>query len=67
MIVKIEIYNDGKMWCARGVGEDSFIQGQTLDELYINISEAASLHFDNRFRQYRAVPHLALCFTLIQA
>ncbi len=46
MLVKIEVYNDGEMWCARGIGEDIFTQGQTVDELYRNIQEAVALHFD---------------------
>jgi len=45
MLVKIEVYNDGESWCARGIGEDIFTQGQTLDELYANIKEADSVHF----------------------
>ena len=31
----------------RGIGEDIFMQGQTVDELYANIKEAVALHFDN--------------------
>ncbi|MDD5289227.1 MAG: hypothetical protein PHY28_08980 [Dehalococcoidales bacterium] len=46
MLVKIETYFDGEFWCARGIGEDIFTQGKTLDELYQNIKEAVSLHFD---------------------
>jgi hypothetical protein len=47
MLVKIEVYNDGESWCARGIGEDIFTQGQTLDELYTNIKEAVSVHFED--------------------
>jgi hypothetical protein len=50
MLVKIEVYNDGDTWCARGIGEDIFTQGQTVDELYTNIKEAGSLHFDDGSR-----------------
>jgi len=50
MLVKIEVYNDGESWCARGIGEDIFTQGQTVDELYANIKEAVTLHFENRSR-----------------
>ena len=46
MLVKIEVYNDGEAWCARGIGQDIFTQGQTVDELYANISEAVALHFE---------------------
>lgn len=48
MLVKVEVYNDGEAWCARGIGEDIFTQGATVDELYKNISEAVSLHFEDR-------------------
>jgi len=45
MLVKIETYFDGEFWCARGIGEDIFTQGKTLDELHKNIQEAVSAHF----------------------
>ena len=45
MLVKIETYFDGKFWCARGIGEDIFTQGNTLDELHQNIKEAVSVHY----------------------
>jgi len=44
MLVKIETYFDGEFWCARGIGEDIFTQGDTLDDLYQNIKEAVSVH-----------------------
>jgi predicted RNase H-like HicB family nuclease len=47
MLVKIEAYYDGEFWCARGIGEDIFTQGETLDELIENIKEAVTLHFDD--------------------
>ncbi|PIX27673.1 MAG: hypothetical protein COZ67_01085, partial [Chloroflexi bacterium CG_4_8_14_3_um_filter_45_15] len=34
MLVKIETYFDGELWCARGLGDDIFTQGDTLDDLY---------------------------------
>ncbi|MHA1651033.1 MAG: type II toxin-antitoxin system HicB family antitoxin [Candidatus Helarchaeota archaeon] len=46
MLLKFEIYNDGKYWCARAIGEDIFTQGKSLDELVDNIKEAVSVHFD---------------------
>ena len=45
MLVKIETYFDGDFWCARGIGEDIFTQGKTLDELHNNIKEAVAVHF----------------------
>jgi len=46
VLVKIEVYNDGEFWCARGISEDIFTQGETLDELIENIKEAVALHFE---------------------
>jgi hypothetical protein len=46
MLVKFEIYPDGKYWCGRGIGVDIFTQGKTLDELMGNIREAVGLHFE---------------------
>jgi hypothetical protein len=48
MLVKFEIYSDGKYWCGRGIGFDIFTQGKTLDELMTNIREAVELHFTPR-------------------
>ncbi len=45
MLVKMETYFDGEFWCARGIGEDIFTQGKTLDELFQNIKEAVAVHF----------------------
>lgn len=45
MLVKIETYFDGETWCARGISEDIFTQGSTLDELYKNIKEAVAVHY----------------------
>jgi predicted RNase H-like HicB family nuclease len=45
MLVKIETYFDGKFWCARGIGDDIFTQGATLDELFQNIKEAVAVHY----------------------
>ncbi|MBI3951512.1 MAG: type II toxin-antitoxin system HicB family antitoxin [Acidobacteria bacterium] len=46
MLVKIEAYHGGELWCARGIGEDIFTQGETFDELVENIKEAVALHFE---------------------
>ena len=48
MLVKFEVYNDGKHWCARGIGVDIFTQGKTLDELMKNIEEAVEVHFEEK-------------------
>jgi predicted RNase H-like HicB family nuclease len=47
MLAKIEVYNDGEFWSARGIGADIFTQGQTVDELYANIKEAVEVHFED--------------------
>jgi hypothetical protein len=46
-MVKIEVYHDGEMWCARGLGVGIFTQGATLDEVVANIREAVELHFED--------------------
>ncbi len=46
MLAKFEIYKEGEYWCARGIGEDIFTQGKTLDEPMVNIREAVELHFE---------------------
>ena len=46
-MVKMEAYYDGEMWCARGIGEAIFTQGQTFDELIENVREAVAVHFDD--------------------
>ena len=48
MLAKIEVYNDGEFWCARGIGEDIFTQAETVDDLYRNIREAIALHFEDQ-------------------
>lgn len=57
MITKIEAYFDGKHWCARGVGISIFTHAITLDELFKNIAEAVSLHFeeDIKIKKYPEV------------
>ena len=45
MLVKIETYFDGECWCARGIREDIFTQGKSLDELHENIKEAVAVHY----------------------
>ena len=47
MLVKMEVYQDGDSWCARGIEQDIFTQGETADELFRNIKEAVALHFGN--------------------
>lgn len=51
MIVKFDVYFDGEYWCARGIGEDIFTQGKTLDELMENLREAVELHFEEEIER----------------
>ncbi len=51
MLVKVETYYDGEFWCARGIGEDIFTQGENLDELMGNIKEAVALHWDESLQR----------------
>jgi len=47
MLVKMEVYHDGEFWCAKGIGQDIFTQGHTVNEVYQNIKEAVATHFEN--------------------
>jgi hypothetical protein len=60
MLVKFEIYSDGKYWCGRGIGVDIFTQGQTLDELMVNIREAVGLHFEEELDKGECIRILSI-------
>ena len=51
MLVKIDTYFDGEYWCARGVNEDIFTQGETYDELLRNIKEAVTPHLEDELKK----------------
>lgn len=51
MLVKVEAYRDGEIWCARGIGVSVFTQGQTFEDLLENAKDALSLHFKERLEQ----------------
>ena len=51
MLVKIDTYFDGESWCARGVNEDIFTQGETYDELLKNIKDAVALHLEDELKK----------------
>ncbi|MCD6478285.1 MAG: type II toxin-antitoxin system HicB family antitoxin [Candidatus Diapherotrites archaeon] len=55
MLVKVEIYYDGNYWCARGIGEDIFTQGKTLDELMENLKEAVEVHFGDAMEDIKVL------------
>lgn len=63
MLVKFEIYSDGKFWCARGIGVDIFTQGKTLDELMANLHEAVEVHFDKEIRKGENIRILSISET----
>jgi predicted RNase H-like HicB family nuclease len=44
--VEIEVHYDEGCWQAAGIHHGIFTTGQTLDELWANLCEAASLYFD---------------------
>ena len=46
MLVKFEVYRDGRWRGARALDHSIFTQGRTLDEVYKNIKEATRLHFE---------------------
>ncbi len=60
MLAKFEIYNDGEYWCARGIGEDIFTQGKSLDELMKNLREAVELHFEDTLEHGEGIKVLSL-------
>ena len=67
MLVKFEIYNDGKHWCARGIGVDIFTQGKTLDELMENIKEAVEVHFEELLKKGEEVKILSISETEVHS
>ena len=60
MLVKFELYNDGKHWCARGIGVDIFTQGKTLDDLMSNLRDAVELHFEDDLKRGEEVKILSI-------
>ena len=67
MLVKFEIYNDGKYWCVRGIGVDIFTQGKTLDELMDNIKEAVEVHFEELLKKGEEVKILSISETGVRS
>ncbi|MCD6573458.1 MAG: type II toxin-antitoxin system HicB family antitoxin [Thermoplasmata archaeon] len=67
MLIKFEIYNDGKYWCARGIGVDIFTQGKTLDELMDNIKEAVEVHFEELLKSGEEVKILSISETEVHS
>ena len=67
MLVKFEVYKDGKHWCARGIGVDIFTQGKTLDELMRNLNEAVALNFEDELKKGREVRVLSISEMEVEA
>lgn len=57
MLLKVDTYFDGEYWCARGVSEDIFTQGETYDELLKNIKDAVALHLEDELKNGKSVDH----------
>jgi len=60
MVVKVEVYNDGEQWCARGIGEDIFTCGATLDELFTEVKDAVACHFTEHIQAGKPLSILVL-------
>lgn len=60
ILAKFEIYQSENYWCARGIGEDIFTQGETLDELMENLKEACELHFEEEIEKGEEVRVLSI-------
>jgi len=67
MLVKLEAYHDGDSWCARGIGESVFTQGQTFEELLDNIREALALHFEDKLEAGETLQVLILTETEVRS
>ena len=63
MLVKFEIYPEGKYWSGRGIGVDIFTQGKTLDELMENIREAVALHYEEQLDKGESIRILTISET----
>lgn len=61
MIVQIKAFQDEDgMWCASGMDHGIHTQGDTLDELFANIDEAAKLHFEKELASGRTIDVLII-------
>ena len=66
MLVKLEAYHDGEYWCARGIGEDIFTQGDTSEALVEKIKEVIALHFEEKLEQRETLQVLILTETEVK-
>ncbi len=63
MVVKVEAYNDGERWCARGIGADIFTCGDTLDALMAAIKEAVACHYEDELKAGKPLSILTITET----
>jgi hypothetical protein len=63
MLVKIEAYHDGDLWCARGISEGIFTQGDTFEHLMDKVKDALALHFEEELDQGETLQVLILVET----
>lgn len=56
MLVQVKVFQDEDgVWCASGIDHGIHTQGETLDELFANIDEAATLHFEEELAEGRTI------------
>jgi|WetSurMetagenome_2_1015567.scaffolds.fasta_scaffold1358442_1 hypothetical protein len=66
MVVKVEVYNDGEQWCARGIGADLFTCASSLDELMVEVKDAAACHFHDQLQAGQTLNLLILTETEVR-
>jgi len=67
MVVKVEVYNDGEQWCARGVGADIFTCADSLDDLVAEVRDAAACHYADELEAGKSISVLLLTETEVVA
>jgi hypothetical protein len=55
MLIKIEVYHDGDIWCARGTKYDIFTCAKSLDNLVKGIQEATCCHFEKEIQSGKQI------------
>jgi len=63
MVVKVEVYNDGERWCARGIGADIFTCSDTLDGLMAEIKDAVVCHYEDELKAGKSLAILTITET----
>jgi hypothetical protein len=60
MAAKVEVYNDGEQWCARGIGADLFTCARSFDELMVEVKDAAACYFHDQLQMGETLNLLSL-------